>query len=213
MQEGRPETAKSAAADELDGSSVQPRSLKQGAQMEGAKTGTERATRVCISRDKDLSRGEGSAGGSDNGDAWSGSISNAADETTGDGHAAVMQEALAAEASAAPSSSSKASEQWAEASHTYVVGAGEADGGWATVTSSRRKVRRQVENAAPASLHRATASAAAALLKPSLLPSAVYAFDSEACSAEAFQVSHDTQVRLRDWRGAPPSGVHCAHII
>ena len=219
MQEARPEAARSAAAGQLDSSSTQPNSLKQD-----AKTESEEAPQVSSSLDEELSGTEGIAGEHEDGVVRSGSISAAAGDITGDDHP-VMEETLAAgasavpssissvpeqwtgslgstgeeeafskrDASAAPSSSSNTPKQWAEASHTYIQDADATSSGWATVKPSRRKVRRQVENAVPASLHQA---AAAALPKNYLpLPSTLCASGHQTSSPEAFHPSHDTQVR------------------
>ena len=194
---------------------------------------------MCIGHDEDSNGAEGGAGGPENNGVRSGNISNAAGQTTGDGHGAVMEDFLAADASAvpssissmpeqetgslesteeeeslsggdasaAPSSSSNTPERWAEASHANMQDTDEAGSGWATVKPSRRRVRRQAESTAPASLHQAPASAATPLLKPLPSPSALRASGHKAQSPEAVQRSHDTQVRHRDYCGGPISKI------
>ena len=240
LQQGRPEAVKSAAAEQLDGSSAQPNSLEQDAKRE-----SDKAPRLCLGLDEDPNGAEGGAGGPEDGDVWSDSISDAAGETTGDGSVAVMEASPTANAnavpssissmpeqwvkslesagegeafsggnaSAAPSSSSNTPEQWAETSHLYMQDVDEADSGWATVKPSRRRVRRQAESTAPASLHQATASAAAPVLKPKPSSSASRASGHEAQSPEAIQCSYDTQVRHRDYCGGPIRNACSALII
>ena len=162
---------------------------------QAARAASKEAPQVCIGLAEDSSGAKGSAGETEDGGIWSGSISNAAGETTGDGHAAGSEGSSAANASDAPSSSSSASEQWAGVSHTYMQVADEADSGWTTVKASRRRVRRQTEIAKPASLHRASACAAAPLLKPLPALKAPRASGHKARLPEAPQCSHDTQVR------------------
>ena len=191
MQEGGPEAVGSAAVEQLDGGSEQPRSLRQAAEADA-----EQAPQVYTGLDQDLSGAERSAGpgGHEDGDASSGSISDAAGEATADGRAGVMAENSAADASNAPSSSNNTLEPRTEASYTCMRDAGAADSGRATVKPSRRKVKRQVENTVPTHLHQATA--AAPLVKPLPLPSASCASGHRARLPEALQHSHDTQVRL-----------------
>ena len=236
LQEARPEAARSAAAEQLDSSSAQPNSLKQD-----AKTDSEEAPQVGIGLDEKLNGTEGGTGEPEDGVVWSGSISAAAGEITGDDHAVIEQclatgasavpssissmpeqwtrplgstgeeEALSKrDASAAPSSSSSTPKQWAEASHTYIQDADATGSGWATVKPSRRKIRRQAENAVPASLHQA---AAAALPKNYLpLPSTLFASGHQTSLPEAFHPSHDTQVRHWKRRVAHSSDACCAHL-
>ena len=96
--------------------------------------------------------------------------------------------------------------------HTYVQDANEAGSGWATVQASRQNVGRQAENAAPASSHQATASAAAHLLKPMSLLSASHASGHKVRLPEELQCLYDTQVRLWEYCGGPLSNACSAHI-
>ena len=85
--------------------------------------------------------------------------------------------------------------KWASVSHTHMQIADEADSGWTTVKASRRRVRRQTESTAPASLDWVTASTAAPLLKPLPVLKASRASCYKARLPEAPQCSHDPQVR------------------
>ena len=172
-----------------------------------ARAASEGAPNVRISLATEPSGVKGSAGETEDGGIWSGSTSNAAGDTTGGGHAAVSEGSSAANDSNAPSSSSSsASEQWAGVSQTYMQIADEATSGWTTVKASRRRVRRPAENAAPASLRRATASAVAPVLKPLPALKASRASGYKAHLPEAPQCSHNTQAR--HWTAACS-----AHII
>ena len=190
MQEGRSEAAESAAVEQVGGSDTPSKSLEQA-----VRAASEEATQVCTGLAEDPSGAKGSAGGRESGGTWSGSISDAAGETTGDGHAAGSEGSSVAKASDPPSSSSSASEQWAGVSQAHMQIEDEADSGWITVKATRRRVRKQAENVAPASPHRATASAVAALLKPALKASR--ASGHKARLPESPQCLHDTQVRHR----------------
>ena len=190
MQEGRSEAVESAAVEQLGGSDAPSKGLEQA-----ARAASEEAPQVCIGLAEDSSGAKGSAGETEDGGMWSSSTSDAAGDNTGDGYAAVSEGFSAGSASAAPSSSSSASEQWAGVSHTYMQIADEADSGWTTVKASRRRVRRQTEIAAPASLYRATACAVAPFLKPLPALKAPRASGHKARLPEAPQCSHDTQVR------------------
>ena len=195
----------SAAIEQMGGSYALSKSLDQ---EQDARATPEEAPEVCIGLTSDPTEVKGSAGESEDGGIWAGSTSDAAGDTTGDGYAAVSEGSSTANASDAPSSSSDASEQYAGVSHTYMQNADEAlpDSGWTTVKASKRRVRRQAEIAAPASLYRATACAAAPLLKPLPALKASRASGQKAHLPEAPQCSHDTQVR--HWTAACS-----AHII
>ena len=190
MQDGRPEAVRTAAPEQLNGSSAQPNSVKQDAKEE-----SERADEANVGTHQDPCRAEGGAGGPVNGNVRSGSIGDEAGGTTEDGRAAVTQGSSAATTSAAPSSSSNAPEQSAEISHAYMQIADEANSGWTTVKPSRRMLRRQAENVEPASLHQATASVAAVLLETLPPLSVSRATAPKARSPEPLQRSHDSQVR------------------
>ena len=204
MQQGRPEALEYAAVEETSGSDAPSSSLKQN----GRAASSEEATDACVDLARDPRRAKGSAGESEDCGIWSGSTSNAAGDTTGDGYAAVSEGSSTAKASDVPSSSSSssASEGWAGVSHTYMQNADEADSGWTTVRASRRRVRRQAEKAAPASLHRATTCAAAPLLKPSPVLKASRVSAYKARLPEAPQCPRELQVR--HWNTACS-----AHII
>ena len=71
---------------------------------------------------------------------------------------------------------------------------------------------RQAENAAPASPHQATASAAAHLLEPMPPLSALHASSHKVRLREEIQCLYDTQVRLWEYCGGPLSNACSAHI-
>ena len=211
-QEGYPEAVKSAAVEQPDGSSTQPKAPKQD-----ARAASEEARAVGLGLRQTSCRAEGGAGGSEIGDVQSGSISNAGEDTTGDGRAGVMEGSSTADASAAPSSiSRRIPEQWTdlEASRTYMHHAGEADSGWARVKPSRRRARRQAENAAPARLCQTTASAAVPLMQPLPSSSASGNLGPKARSPQALECKYGTQVRHWDHYGASTSVcMQCTHHL
>ena len=194
------------------GSSTQPKSPKQD-----AKAASEEARAVGLGLRQTSCRAEGGAGESGFGDVQPGSISKTGEDTTGDGHAGVMEGSSTADASAAPSSiSRRMPEQWTEleASRTYMQDAGEADSGWATVKPSWRKARRHAENAAPARLCQTIASAAVPLMQP--LPSSRTSRDlgPKARSPQALGSSYGTQVRHWDHHGASTHVcMQCTHHL
>ena len=198
----------SAPVEELGGRSTRPESPQQD-----AKAAPEKAAETTIDLNADPVGAEDSAERSVDGGVGSDTVSCAADQAPNNSHAEVIEGSSALDASAAPGSSSNTPEQRVEASHTYMQDAGAADSGWATVRPPRRRGRRQAENAAPASPHRAIDFVAAPLQKVSPLPSASRASGREACSPEAVQSSHDTQVGHYDYCGAPTSSESCACII
>ena len=190
MQEGRPEAVKSSPVEQLEGSSAQPEIHQQD-----TKAAPEKAAETSIDLNADPVGAEDSAERPVDGGVSSDTVSCAADQGCGNIHAKVMEGSSALDASAAPGSSSNTPERWAENSHMHMQDVDEAGSGWATVKPSRRKVKRQAENAAPASLQEAVDSAAAPSLKPLLSPSPLPASGHQTRSPEAVQCSHDTQVR------------------
>ncbi len=212
MQEGYPQAVKSAAVEQPGGSSTQPKSPKQD-----AKAASEIARAVGFGLRQTSCRVEGGAGESGIGDVPSGSISNTGDETTGDGHAGVMEGSSTADASAAPSSiSRRMPEQWTdlEASRTYMHDAGESDSGWATVQPSRRRARRHAENLAPARVRQTIASAAVPLMQFLPSSSASRNLGPKAPSPQALGSSYGTQVRHWDRHGTSTSVcMQCTHHL
>ena len=189
--------------------------MRPKSHQQDAKVAQENAAETSIDLNADSAGAEDSADRPVDGDVGLDTVSGAADQgpDPGNSHAEVMEGSSALDASTAPSSSSNTPEQWAEASHTDMQDAGAADSGWATVKPPRRRARRQAENAASASPHQATDSAAAPLQKLLPLPSASRASGREAGSPEAVQSSHDTQVGRSDYYGAPTRSESSACIL
>ena len=211
-QEGYPEAIKSAAVEQPGGSSTQPKSPKQD-----ARAASEEARAVGLGLRQTSCRAEGDAGESGFGDVQSGSISNAGEDTTGAGHAGVMEGSSTADASAAPSSISRRMPEQStdlEASRTYMQDAGEADSGWATVQPSRRRARRHAENPAPARVRQTNASAAVPPMQPLPSSSASRALGPKARSPQALGRSYGTQVRHWDHHGASTNVcMQCTHQL